>query len=127
VDSNHHLFITHHVINIGNDRSQHARVAKKSKATLDSDTLDVVADRGYFDSVEILACEEAGVTVVLPKRMTSNAKADGRFGKKNFRYIVEDDVYICSAGERSHLPLHGRGKWDVPTPLLDQCLRKLQH
>jgi hypothetical protein len=62
--------------------------------------LDVVADRGYFDSVEILACEEAGVTVMLPKRMTSNAKADRRFGKKNFRYIVEDDVYICPAGER---------------------------
>jgi hypothetical protein len=39
------------------------------------DTLDAVADRGYFDGVEILACEEAGVAVTLPKPMTSNAKA----------------------------------------------------
>jgi hypothetical protein len=62
--------------------------------------LDVVADRGYFSSVEILACEEADITVTLPKPMTSNAKADGRFGKQDFRYIVEDDVYICPAGER---------------------------
>jgi inward rectifier potassium channel len=35
---------------------------------------------GYFNSTEILACEEAGITVTLPKPMTSSAKADGRFG-----------------------------------------------
>jgi hypothetical protein len=37
--------------------------------------LDAVADRGYFNSEEIRACEEAGITVTLPKPMTSNAKA----------------------------------------------------
>ena len=57
-------------------------------------------DRGYFDSVEILACEEASITVTLPKPMTSNAKAEGRFGKQDFRYLADDDVYICPAGER---------------------------
>ena len=63
-------------------------------------SLDVVADRGYFNSEEILACERAGITVTLPKPMTSSAKADGRFGKQDFRYVPEDDVYICPAGER---------------------------
>jgi hypothetical protein len=32
--------------------------------------------------------------------MTSNAKAEGRFGKQDFRYVTEDDAYICPAGER---------------------------
>jgi Transposase DDE domain len=32
--------------------------------------------------------------------MTSNAKADGRFGKQDFRYVADEDVYICPAGER---------------------------
>jgi transposase len=32
--------------------------------------------------------------------MTSGAKADGRFGKQDFRYVAEEDVYICPAGER---------------------------
>jgi len=59
--------------------------------------LDAVADRGYFNSEEVLACEEAGITVTLPKPMTSNAK---RFGKQDFRYLAEEDVYICPAGER---------------------------
>src|SRR5271155_5744995 len=54
----------------------------------------------YFNSEEILACEEAGITVTLPKPMTSNAKAEGRFGKQDFRYVAEQDVYICPAGER---------------------------
>jgi hypothetical protein len=34
------------------------------------------------------------------RRGTSNAKADGRFGKQDFRYVAEEDVYICPAGER---------------------------
>jgi Transposase and inactivated derivatives len=100
VDTKHHLIITHEVTNVGTDRSQLARVAKEAKATLETQSLDVVADRGYFSSEEILACAEAGITVTLPKPMTSNSKAEGRFGKQDFRYLAEEDVYICPAGER---------------------------
>src|SRR5471032_2626508 len=92
VDTEHHLIITHEVTNVGTDRSQ--------LATLQSDTLDAVADRGYFSSEEILACEEAGITVTLPKPMISNSKAAGRFGKQDFRYVAEADVYMCPAGEK---------------------------
>src|SRR5664280_763959 len=100
VDTTHHLIVTHEVTNIGSDRSQLSHVAKDAKITLEAENLDVVADRGYFNSEEILACENAGITVTLPKPMTSNAKAEGRFGKQDFRYVAEDDVYICPAGER---------------------------
>jgi transposase len=100
VDTKHHLIITHEVTNIGTDRSQLASVAKEAKATLETQSLDVVADRGYFSSEEILACAEAGITVTLPKPMTSNSKAEGRFGKQDFRYLAEQDVYICPARER---------------------------
>src|SRR2546430_10099742 len=94
VDTEHHLIVTHEVTNIGNDRSQLASLAKQTKDTLQTGSLDVVADRGYFNSTEILACEEAGITVTLPKPMTSNAKADGRFGKQDFRYLASEDLYI---------------------------------
>jgi hypothetical protein len=100
VDTEHHLIVVHDVINVGNDRAQLARMAGETKATLGVDNLDVVADRGYFDSEEIRACEEAGITVTLPKPMTSGAKAEGRFGKQDFVYVAEDDVYLCPAGER---------------------------
>jgi transposase len=100
VDTKHHLIVTHEVTNVGTDRSQLANVAKETKATLKATSLDVVADRGYFSSEQILACEEAGITVTLPKPMTSNSKTEGRFGKQDFRYAAEEDVYICPAGER---------------------------
>jgi hypothetical protein len=100
VDTEHHLIVTHEVTNVGTDRSQLARVAKETKATLDVEKLDAVADRGYFNSEEILECERADITVTLPKPMTSYSKAEGRFGKQDFRYLSEEDVYICPAGEK---------------------------
>ena len=100
VETEHHLIITHEVTNVGSDRAQLATMAKEAKAVLQTERLDAVADRGYFSGEEILACEEAGITVTLPKPMTSNAKAEGRFGKQDFRSVAEEDVYICPAGER---------------------------
>jgi transposase len=100
VETTHHLIITHEVTNDGTDRSQLSAMAKLAKATLGVENLDAVADRGYFDSEDILACENAGITVTLPKPMTSNSKAQGRFGKQDFCYVANEDVYICPAGER---------------------------
>ena len=100
VDTEHHLIITHEVTNVGNDRSQLSPMAKKTKATLEADKLDVVADRGYFNGEEILACDEAGITVTLPKPMTSGSRAKGRFVKADFRYLADEDVHLCPAGER---------------------------
>ena len=113
--------------NVGNDRSQLASVAKRTKDTLETENLDVVADRGYFNSAEILACEEAGVTVTLPKPMTSGAKSEGRFGKQDFRYVAEENVYICPAGERLAHQFHERGTRAGSASLLDQLLPELPH
>ncbi len=66
---------------------------------MQTETLEAVADRGYFNSPEILACHEAGITVTLPKPMTSGAKSEGRFGKQDFVYLPDEDVYRCPAGE----------------------------
>jgi transposase len=100
VDTEHHLIVTHEVTNSGSDRAQLANIAKQAKAVLQTETLEAVADRGYFNSPEILACNEAGITVTLPKPMTSSAKSEGRFGKQDFAYLPEEDAYRCPAGER---------------------------
>ena len=100
VDTEHHLIVAHEVTNSGSDRARLANMAKQAKAVLTTDTLDAVADRGYFNSTEILACHEAGITVTLPKPLTSGAKSDGRFGKQDFAYLPAEDAYRCPAGER---------------------------
>ena len=104
VDTKHHLIVAHEVTNSGSDRSQLSAMAKQAKAAIETNKLEVVADRGYFKSEEILACDEANITVTLPKPHTSNSKAKGHFVKQDFRYVSEDDVYLCPAGE--HLTRH---------------------
>ena len=93
------MIVAHEVTNVGSDRAQLAMIAGKAKAALGTEALDVVADRGYFSGEEVLACEKAGIVVTLPKPMTSNAKADGRFGKDDFAYQPTEDAYRCPAGE----------------------------
>ncbi len=100
VDTKHHLIVAHEVTNVGTDRRQLAAIAKQTKAALETETLDVVADRGYFNSKEILACDQADITVTLPKPLTSGSKAKGRFSKQDFVYLADEDVYRCPAGER---------------------------
>ena len=100
VDTKHHLIVTHEVTNDGSDRGQLANIAEQAKAVLGIDKLEAVADRGYFNSDEILKCEEAGITVTLPKPMTSGMEAKGRFGKQDFVYLGDEDVYRCPAGEK---------------------------
>src|SRR6476659_4672714 len=100
VDTKHHLIVTHEVTNSGSDRAQLANMGRQAKAVFETETLEAVADRGYFSSLEILACHEAGITVTLPKPQTSGAKSDGRFGKQDFVYLAEEDAYRCPAGEK---------------------------
>jgi len=100
VDTEHHLIVTHEVTNTGSDRSQLANIAMQAKEVLGAEHLNAVADRGYYNSTEIKACDDAGIAVTLPKPMTSGAKSDGRFGKQDFVYNAAEDVYRCPAGEK---------------------------
>jgi len=83
VDTEHHLIVTHEVTNDGSDRAQLANIACQAKEVLGVDELEAVADRGYYSSEEILACDKAGITVTLPKPITSGIEAKSRFGKQD--------------------------------------------
>src|SRR5271155_957690 len=100
VDAQHHLIVAHEVTNIGNDRSQLSTMARQAQEATGVSHLTAIADRGYFKGEEILACEAAAVTPLVPKPLTSGAKADGRFGKQDFVYFAGEDVYRCPAGEK---------------------------
>ena len=100
VDAEHHLIVAHEVTNVGHDRSQLAKMARQAKEVTRTGGLTVLADRGYFSGEEVVACEAAGVTPIVPKPLTSGAKADGRFGKQDFIYQPETDTYRCPAGEQ---------------------------
>lgn len=108
VDTKHHLIVAHEVTTSGSDRSQLAPMSELTKKVLGVDKLDVVADRGYYASKQILECAEAGVSVTLPKPQTSNNKLKGLFVKADFRYVAAEDMYMCPAGEALLFVSHKR-------------------
>ena len=101
VDARHHLIVEHEVTNVGSDRAQLSKMALAAREAMGKKSLQAYADRGYFNGLEIKACDEAGIKAFVPKPMTSNAKAEGRFSKADFIYIKRDDEYQCPAGERA--------------------------
>jgi hypothetical protein len=101
VDAKHHLIVAHEVTNIGNDRAQLHSMARAAREAMGKLRMKAFADRGYFNGTELKACEDDGITAFVPKPMTSNAKAAGRFDKTDFIYIAKDDEYQCPAGERA--------------------------
>ena len=100
VDTQHHLIVAHEVTNVGTDRHQLSNMAEQARSEMDVEKLEAIADRGYYEGEEIKDCEDAGISVTLPKPQTSGAKAEGRFGKQDFVYVAGDDSYRCPAGER---------------------------
>ncbi len=101
VDAKHHLIVAHEVTNSGSDRAQLATIAAAAREAMGNKKLQAVADRGYYSAPQIKACDDAGIAAILPKPMTSNAKAEGRFDKSDFIYIAKDDEYQCPAGQRA--------------------------
>ena len=100
LETEHHLIVAHEVTNAAHDRHQlstHGRAGQRSPWRR--------SHRGHrrsrlYDGKEILACGQGGVTAYVPRFSTSNAKAEGRFGKQDFVYRADEDVYLCPAGER---------------------------
>jgi transposase len=101
VDLKNHMIVAHEVVNVGHDRSQLAAMARLARDTIGANQLTAFADRGYYKSEEILRCEQDGIKTLVPKPLTSNSKAEGRFDKRDFVYIESDDEYRCPAGERA--------------------------
>ena len=100
VDIKHHLIAGHDVTNSGSDRNQLYSMANKARTALGVESLEVLADAGYFNGKEILACEQDQITTFVPKPHTSGSKAQGRYGKQDFQYLPEEDEYSCPAGQR---------------------------
>ena len=99
VDAEHHLIVAHEVTNIGSDRSQLTSMGHKAQEATGCDELTVLADRGYFNGDQVLACEGTGVLPIIPKTQTSNNPNRGLFSGADFIYDVEHDHYTCPAGQ----------------------------
>ena len=95
VDAKHHLIVDHEVTNTGLDTDQLSKMAESAKEAIGADNLTVVADRGYFNGEQMRACDDADITTFVPKPLRGGSKAKGRFGRQDFVYLPDKDVYRC--------------------------------
>jgi transposase len=98
VDAEHHLIVAHEVTNQGYDRHQLAPMAFKAQQATGCEQITAVADRGYFNGDQVLACENTGVLPCVPKTLTSGNAKRGLFTGQDFIYNAEKDHYTCPAG-----------------------------
>jgi len=78
------------------------RTAEPAKEILGVETIDVVADKGYFKIEDIEACENAGTVPYVPRPQRGPSVKAGLFRKDEFSYGADSDVYACPAGQRLH-------------------------
>jgi hypothetical protein len=99
VEADNHLILAHEVTMFGFDRDAMSMMAVAADDVMTTDQLTAITDKGYYKGEEIVASEEAGISVVVPKPVTSIAAARGQFDKADFAYDSDLDVCVCPAGE----------------------------
>jgi transposase len=99
VEAEHHLIVAHEVTNVGHDRTQLLSMGQQARDVMACEELTVLADRGYYNGDEVLACEGTGVLPYVPKIQTSGNAKRGLFTGEDFIYDAEHDRYTCPAGQ----------------------------
>lgn len=100
VDSKHKLIVYHEVTNATTDQQQLAPIATAAKEMLGVDSLEVVADKGYYSGEQVSKCESEGILTYIPKPHVSPKPKKNLFTKEDFIYDSETDSYRCREGKQ---------------------------
>ncbi len=98
VDAEHNLIVDCEVINNPTDHGQLNEMGRRAKEVLGVEELEVLADKGYYSTNDLLKCEEAKLTTYVAKPGLRGTQEE-EFQRDKFTYDAEKDLYICPAGE----------------------------
>ena len=107
VDDKHQLIVASAVVNDSSDVNQLHAMSKAAKHALEVETLQVLADAGYYSSAELKACEDDGILAYVPLEGNGRLERQGRFSLDDFSYDGASNIYRCPAGAQLH-PIKGR-------------------
>jgi transposase len=100
VDDQHGLIVHSDVVNANNDLGQFSSQIEQANQTLDEPCKAACADAGYANGEELEKIDARGIMVIVPSSKQASGKDSGPFDKSRFRYVAEDDVYVCPEGIR---------------------------
>ena len=98
VDDKHKLITNFEVTNEVKDINLLSSMAKKSKETLEVESLEVLADKGYYKATEIKECIDNNINVYIPKPENSYKPPEDEFQSSEFIYNAQNDTYTCLGG-----------------------------
>jgi transposase len=99
VDDKHMLIVASEVVNSSDAGHLHA-MARATQEVLKAKSLQVLADAGYYNSMDLKACEDDGIVAYLPPSEGNGIlEKQGRFSRKDFSYDATADAYRCPANE----------------------------
>lgn len=99
VDAKHKLICDFEVTAEPNDLGQLSPMSLRAKKILKVDTLDVLADKGYYDVKCLEICVQNKIRPYVSKQTRPNRTGDKDFYADKFSYDKKKDVYICPAGK----------------------------
>jgi transposase len=102
VDDKHKLIVASEVVNRSDAGHLH-EMAKAAKEILEAETLQILADAGYYNSEDLKACEDDGIEVYVPPHEgNGRLEKQDRFVRKDFSYDAATNTYRCPAGQLLH-------------------------
>jgi hypothetical protein len=75
-------------------------MALKAQEATGCEKVTALADRGYFNGEQVLACEGTGVLPCVPKTWWPSISERGLFTRQDFIFDAEKDHYTCPAGAK---------------------------
>jgi len=96
VDEKYKFIVATEVSSKGNDAQQLHKMAKETKENLNVDSLEIVADTGYYSVKEFKKCHEDNINAIVPEANIKRVQEDkGKFTRDKFTYDAKSDCYIC--------------------------------
>lgn len=103
VETKSHIVVAVDAVSDAVDYRQLGNIAIQAKEMLETSELIAIADKGYYTGEEFKKCQDNGIMSIAPKP-NKGGTAEKGYTKGYFRYIKEEDVYICPQGQRLTLP-----------------------
>jgi hypothetical protein len=107
VDDKNHLIVDYNVTNAPADNCQLSTIAERAKDILGAESLDAVADKGYFSFVQIKDCVDSGIIPYVPEQNRYGVGFVKRKGVParevhvdKFVYDVGTDAFVCPGGNK---------------------------
>jgi hypothetical protein len=101
-DAKYKLIVDFDLTNQSNDSGSLQTMSKKAQEVMGVKTLTNLADKGFYDGSDIVACEQDGVRCLVAKPKTRGSNQSEEFKHGRFVYDRVLDCYVCPCQNQLH-------------------------